>query len=204
MSAKKNSRLSRAVSPRRAVQPTAAKEVSLDPLATQSLADATMLLALAAPAVRAPSLAVKSALLARIRATNAAGSAGAASRPQAADATVGWRFEKMADAEGWVKLPFPGLRMREVTVDAARDTALLFVEMAPGAIFPDHDHSTTERGVVLTGDLRMGERLLHAGDFYEAAAGTRHERIASPSGCTGLLWVGAKAWNRWRDLALAR
>ena len=153
-----------------------------------------MLLALAAPAVRAPSPAVKSALLARIRAAKTAESAVAA----------GWRFEKIAAAEGWVKLPIPGLRMREVTVDAARDTALLFVEMAPGAVFPDHDHSATERGLVLSGDLRMGDRLLGAGDFYEAAAGTRHERIASPSGCTGLLWVGAEAWRRWRELAGAR
>jgi hypothetical protein len=49
----------------------------------------------------------------------------------------------------------------------------------------------------------MGDRLLAAGDFYEAAAGTRHERISSPSGCTGLLWVGAEAWRRWQALAVA-
>jgi len=181
MSAKRSSRSARAA---RVVSPGAA-----DPMATASAADATMLLALAAPVVRAPSPGVKDALLARVRAEKAAG--------------AGWKFAKVAADEGWVKLPFPGLRMREVTVDAARDTALLFVEMAPGAIFPDHDHTATERGLVLSGDLRMGERLLGAGDFYEAAAGTRHERVASPSGCTGLLWVGAQAWQRWRALAVA-
>ena len=56
---------------------------------------------------------------------------------------------------------------------------------------------------MLTGDLAMGGRLLRAGDFYEAAAGTRHERVASPSGCTGLLWVGAEAWRRWQAQAVA-
>ena len=150
-----------------------------------------MLLALAAPAVRAPSPAVKTALLARVRAAKAA-------------VPAGWRFANLAAADsGWVNLPLPGVRLRELTVDATRDTALLFVEMAPGSVFPDHDHTVTERGLVLSGDLSMDGRLLGAGDFYEAAAGTRHERVASPSGCTGLLWVGAEAWRRWRAQAVA-
>ena len=163
-----------------------------DPFAVSPGADAMMLLALAAPTVRAPSPAVKGALLARIRTANAVPAVAA-----------GWRFANVASDEGWVKLPLPGLRLREVTLDAARDTALLFIEMAPGAVFPDHDHTATERGLVLSGDLRMDGRLLVAGDFYEAAAGTRHERVASPSGCTGLLWVGAEAWQRWRAQAVA-
>ena len=151
-----------------------------------------MLLALAAPTVRAPSPAVKDALLARIRAAKTAPAVPA-----------GWRFSKIASDDGWVNLPLPGVRLRELTVDPARDTALLFIEMAAGAVFPDHDHSATERGLVLSGDLRMDDRLLGAGDFYEAAAGTRHERVASPSGCTGLLWVGADAWRRWRASVVA-
>jgi anti-sigma factor ChrR (cupin superfamily) len=147
---------------------------------------AAALLALAAPVV-APPARVKTQLLERVRAAKA--------QPVAAPA---WRFEPVGGAAGWVALPFPGVRMREITIDPARDTALLFVEMAPGSVFPDHDHTTTERGVVLTGDLSMSGRTLAAGDFYEAAAGTRHERIASRAGCTGLLWVGAEAWRKWR------
>lgn len=88
--------------------------------------------------------------------------------------------------------------MREVTIDRERDTAMLYVEMVPGSIFPEHVHTAPERGLVLTGDFQTGERLLRAGDFYEAAAGTQHVRISSPSGCTGLLWVGAQAWDKWR------
>ena len=164
-----------------------------DPFASASGASSAMLLALAAPAARAPSPAVKRALLARIQT--------AKTKPATAE---GWRFAKLAAGEaGWVKLPLPGVRLRELAVDGPRDTALLFVEMAPGSKFPDHDHSATERGLVLTGDLSMDGRLLRAGDFYEAAAGTRHERVASPSGCTGLLWVGAEAWRRWQALAVA-
>src|SRR4051812_28780618 len=117
MSAKKDSR------PRRAIARALSTTVSVptdDPFIAS--ADDSMLLALAAPVVRGPSPAVKNALLARIRSTKATA------------ATAGWRFEKLTAAAGWVKLPFPGLRMREVTLDIARDTALLFVEMTPGTI----------------------------------------------------------------------
>lgn len=149
-------------------------------------------LALAAPVVRGPSPRVKAALLDRVRAAKDADA-------RTAKAATGWRFSSLSEDGGWLKLPFPGVRMREVSVDAARDTALVFVEMTPGAIFPDHDHAAGERGLVLSGDLTMAGRRLVAGDFYEAAAGTRHERIASPSGCTGLLWIGARAWHDWRQ-----
>lgn len=143
-------------------------------------------LALLVPPVPAPSRVVKERLLARMRTREQPGTLAA------------WRFSALTSNEGWIPLPLPGVRMRELTVDAERDTALLYVEMAPGAVFPDHDHTAPERGLVLSGDFRMGEQLLCAGDFYEGAAGTRHEHITSPSGCTGLLWVGARAWRQWR------
>ena len=173
-----------------------ARRADADPFGLGPLAEHAALLALAAPAARGPSPRVKAALLARVRAAKA-------KTPPPAATPAGWRFAAVASDQGWVDLPLPGVRLREVTVDPARDTALLFVEMAPGAIFPDHDHAAAERGLVLSGDLLMAGRWLGAGDFYEAAAGTRHERISSPSGCTGLLWVGAAAWRKWRALAVA-
>ena len=199
MSVKKTPRIRRATSPSCAFG---------DPLD-----ESTARLALLAPVAPAPSPAVKEALLARIRASQ--GGAGSPSRPgiersshsgrlgEPAPPWAAWRFGSLAGNEGWVRLPFPGVRMREISVDAARDTALVYIEMEPGAIFPDHDHSSAERGIVLTGDFEMGGRLLRAGEFYEAAAGTRHERIASPAGCTGLLWVGAAAWGGWRKAMAA-
>jgi quercetin dioxygenase-like cupin family protein len=148
------------------------------------LTEASAMLALAAPAFEPPAR-VKEQLLARIRGLPAS-------------TAVAWEFGALNGPGGWVPLPFPGVRMREVTVDTARDTALLYVEMAAGAVFPDHEHAAAERGIVLSGDLEMSGRRLSAGEFYEAAAGTRHERISSRSGCTGLLWVGAAAWANWQ------
>jgi hypothetical protein len=148
------------------------------------LGEATARLALAATGAEPPAH-IKDSLLARIRGARMT-------------ALAGWRFGSAAEDGAWVRLPFPGVRMREITMDRGRDTALLYVEMEPGARFPDHQHAATERGWIISGDLEMAGRRLGAGDFYEADAGTRHERISSPSGCTGLLWVGATAWENWR------
>lgn len=158
------------------------------------LSETSAQLAWATPPV-APPARVKQALLERIR---AAQPAALASGPNSKTTTEGWHFSALAGGEGWIPLPFPGVRMREVTTDRERDTALLYVEMAPGAIFPSHGHAATERGVVLSGDFETDGRLLHAGDFYEASAGTEHVRISSPSGCTGLLWVSLASWLQWR------
>lgn len=159
------------------------------------LSEAAARLALAAGPVEAPSPRVKQELLARVRASQK--TAAVSSEAADAGAVAGWRFSPLAGSEGWVPLAIPGVRMREVTIDRERDTALLYVEMAPGSVFPEHVHSAPERGLVLTGDFRTGDRLLRAGDFYEADAGTHHTRISSPSGCTGLLWVSAASWKRW-------
>lgn len=164
-----------------------AKRRGVDPFAADApLTEAAARLAWAVPQVTPPASA-KAQLLARIRAGKTA------VRP-----AVGFRFAALDADENWVALPFAGVRMREVTVDPERDTALVYVEMQRGAVFPDHDHHAKERGLVLSGDFRMGDKLLRAGDYYEAEPGTRHERLSSPSGCTGLLWVGAEAWRRWR------
>lgn len=175
-----------------------------DPLAPDApLSEAAARLAWMAPAVEPPSPQVKQALLARVRAAKAAGHTPPVASGKPA-APAGWRFEALAAEEGWLPLRIPGVKMREVTVDRERDTALLYIEMAPGSIFPEHVHSAPERGLVLTGDFKSDQRLLHAGDFYEADAGTPHVRISSPSGCTGLLWVSAKAWGQWQTAMAAR
>lgn len=156
-------------------------------------------LALLATTDAVPAPQVREQLLARIRKQSAPGSS--QFPPEAGLAQ--WRFGSLAAESGWVPLPFPGVRLREVAADRARDSMMLYIEMQPGSRFPDHTHSTSERGFVLTGDFLMDGKLVRAGEFYEAGAGTRHERVSSPSGCTGLLWVGLKAWQAWRGAMAA-
>ncbi len=156
-------------------------------------------LALAAPVAPAPAESVKARLLARVRAAQTA----AHGEPAVAAAAAGWRFESVRDAAGWFALPVPGVRMKQLSVDADRDVIQMLVEIAPGARFPDHDHTSGDEGIVISGDVLSGGRLLRAGDYYHAGPGTKHTEIVSPSGCTALVSFSVTGWKRWKAEMLA-
>lgn len=155
------------------------------------LSATTAKLALAAP-VAVPSPRVKATLLARIRGARVAERDGA---PPA-----GWRFESAHAAAGWRATRLPGVRLKTLSVDERRDVVQVLIEMAPGASFPDHVHAAgAEEGLVLSGDIVTGGRLMRAGDYYFAAEGSAQGATVSPSGCTGLLTLTARAWQQWRE-----
>lgn len=159
--------------------------------AASTLPGTVALLALAAKDAAAPSAKVKQGLLARIRAA----SKGVPQR-KAAEEPAGWRFESARTAEGWLQT-FPGVRFKELSVDAKRDVAMLLIELAPGASFPDHPHEEgMEEGIVISGDVTSGGRLLLAGDYYRAEAGTEHTDVISPSGCVALLSMRSAVWRQ--------
>lgn len=156
-----------------------------------ALSEAEATLALGAPPTAAPSPRVKEQLLARIRAGRAT---------EAKVTPPGWRFDSARDAEGWREGAFPGLRFKTLSVDENRDVVMLLVEMAAGARFPDHLHDAGgDEGIVISGDVITGGRLMQAGDYYFAAEGTAHTDTVSPSGCTALVSLTARAWKKWRE-----
>ncbi len=178
-------------------KPRAAKPGTLEPGA--ALSDHHARIAWAAPAAPVPSPAVKARLMARIRAAQTP----AHGTPEAAPPAEGWRFESAHDAAGWFPLPVPGVRMKQLSVDPARDVMQMLVEIAPGARFPDHDHIVGDEGIVISGDVFSGGRLLRAGDYYHAGAGTKHRDIVSPSGCVAMVSFTVKAWKIWKAEMLA-
>jgi anti-sigma factor ChrR (cupin superfamily) len=154
------------------------------------LSETEATLAFAAPAAAAPSPVVKDRLLARIRAEKAV---------HANSVEPGWRFESAGAAEGWRAGAIPGVRFKTLSVDEQRDTVILLMEMAPGARFPDHIHDDgPDEGIVISGDVITGGRLMKAGDYYYAAEGTKQIDTVSPSGCTALVTLTARAWKKWR------
>lgn len=160
--------------------------------AENSFAGAGALLALAAPRGAEPPPQIKERLLARIRAAQA----GAEARPPA---PAGFRFESVHAAEGWRAGRFPGVRFKTLSVDEARDVVMLLVEMAPGSRFPDHFHDAGgDEGIVISGDIVTGGRLMRAGDYYHAEENTAHTGTVSPGGCTALVSLTARAWKNWR------
>lgn len=149
------------------------------------------LLAHGVAAVRPPAK-IKRALLDRIDA-----------EAQAPAAPRGWRFDSAHRAEGWLTLPFPGVKMKELSVSPAQNSALVLIEIAPGARFPDHEHEFPDEGIILSGDAMNGGRLLRAGDYYFADVGSKHMDTVSPSGCIAVVRLAHTVWQDLRALAVA-
>lgn len=156
-----------------------------------SLSEAEATLAFAAPLAAVPSPRVKEQLLTRVRGANAT----------VANVTPpGWRFESASADAGWRGASFPGVRFKTLSVDERRDVVVVLIEMAAGARFPDHVHDAGgDEGIVISGDVITAGRLMRAGDYYIAAEGTAHIDTVSPSGCTALVSLTARAWKKWRE-----
>jgi len=127
-----------------------------------------------------PSPSVKERLLNRIRATVAL--------PSAASATSripeGLQFLAGAETSGWKQLPVPGAWIKLLSFERARGYAVLLGKLDPGTRYPAHVNAGPEDFYVLTGDLRVGDRVLGPGDFHHADAGSYHEENWSAEGCT--------------------
>lgn len=93
----------------------------------------------------------------------------------------------------WMPTPYRGVRMREIS--PGPDHAILMLECAPGAAFPEHDHAGTEDVYILSGDARLGTRTLQAGDFLHAEAGTHHEAMITVGGCQALIITSRKNYS---------
>ena len=63
----------------------------------------------------------------------------------------------------------------------------VLIEFAPGASLPAHRHSWVEEGIVLRGDLEMGELQLGPLDYHMSPIGSRHASIRSRQGALAYL-----------------
>jgi anti-sigma factor ChrR (cupin superfamily) len=80
-----------------------------------------------------------------------------------------------------------GVSAKQLYVDAARDSVTMLVRMERGSTYPSHRHRTPEQCLVLEGDLRVGDLVLHAGDFQCAAEGSVHDITRTVEGCLLLI-----------------
>src|SRR5262245_46642306 len=100
-----------------------------------------------------------------------------------------------SDEGPWKTLPFPGVRMKTLTVDDERNTATILLWLDPGSRLPAHDHHGDEQSYVISGSCRIGGVSLRQGDFHRAAAGSRHGDVVSDEGCVLLLVVDAEDYR---------
>ncbi|MGE3312079.1 MAG: cupin domain-containing protein [Limisphaerales bacterium] len=95
----------------------------------------------------------------------------------------------------WRQGPLPGVRFKVLSTGPDQSHAILEVELAPGASYPEHEHLGPEDMYVLTGDLQTEGMSLRPGDSFHADAGTSHDGLRSVNGCTALLIVSRAAFE---------
>lgn len=84
-----------------------------------------------------------------------------------------------ADAGDWQ--PFvPKVSMKVLMRQG--DTLTYLLRLEPGAVVPPHDHPQTEECVVLSGEARIGDLVIRAGDYHAAPAGRPHGMVTSDEG----------------------
>jgi quercetin dioxygenase-like cupin family protein len=102
------------------------------------------------------------------------------------------QFATIRKDEGqWEDCGIPGIRIKLLSLDVERHTAVLLVRAEPGAVYPPHAHSGPEACYVIAGEVVVQGQSLHAGDFHHAASGTSHDALTSRHGGEFLLVVDA-------------
>jgi hypothetical protein len=84
-----------------------------------------------------------------------------------------------ADAGEWTQV-VPGVSMKKLHKGTVGRSFLLRLDA--GAAIPRHGHEADEECIVMSGEVRMGEMTLRAGDYHLARPGSWHAEIESPTG----------------------
>jgi hypothetical protein len=137
--------------------------------------------ALAGPEVRPP-ITLKGKVLQRIRASHPPSVE--TSLLQSSEDEAGLRFRLATESAGWKQLPVRGAWIKLLSIEPARGYAVLLGKLDPGVRYPAHINAGPEDLCILTGDLRVGGRVLGPGDFHHADAGSHHGENYSVEGCT--------------------
>jgi quercetin dioxygenase-like cupin family protein len=88
---------------------------------------------------------------------------------------------------GFEPTGFEGIEARRLFVDHDNDRVTMLVRMRAGARYPGHVHASAEECYVVSGDLHVGDRRMHAGDFQRAEPGSLHPVQSTENGCVLLL-----------------
>jgi anti-sigma factor ChrR (cupin superfamily) len=104
-------------------------------------------------------------------------------------------YSVLAHEGEWRPGPVPGTTVKILSLDRAKDLATLLMRVAPGARYPAHHHTSAEDCYVISGEIIIQGRRLHAGDFHRAEGGSEHAPLSSERGAEVLLVVGASDYH---------
>jgi quercetin dioxygenase-like cupin family protein len=91
----------------------------------------------------------------------------------------------------WVETPVPGVQMKILAIDRARDRVTMLLKGEPGARYPAHRHSGPEECYVIRGSLIVEGQVLRAGDFHHAEGESDHAEAWTDEGMEVLLVAAA-------------
>ena len=91
----------------------------------------------------------------------------------------------------WVETPVPGVQMKILAIDRARDRVTMLLKGEPGARYPAHRHSGPEECYVISGSLIVEGQVLRAGDFHHAEGESDHAEAWTDEGMEVLLVAAA-------------
>ncbi len=91
-----------------------------------------------------------------------------------------------AEEGEWVTL-MPGIEKKILNVSADGKIQSYLLKMAPGAIFPAHEHAADEECLMLEGEAMFGDLCLKAGDYHLAKKGSRHGMASTDKGAMAFL-----------------
>lgn len=97
------------------------------------------------------------------------------------------RYTLGAGEGEWIQTPLPGIQMKVLAIDHARDLVTMLIRAEPGARYPSHRHSTGEECYVLRGSVVIEGRTLSPGDFHHADADSDHGEITTVDGAEVLI-----------------
>jgi|RhiMethySRZTD1v2_1073278.scaffolds.fasta_scaffold206567_2 RNA polymerase sigma-70 factor (ECF subfamily) len=103
--------------------------------------------------------------------------------PPAADAALA---QSRWSALEWEHVA-PGIFCKLLATDTEKHLVSMLVRLVPGGTYPPHSHAGVEELHLLEGELWIGERKLHPGDYNRAEPGTSDHRVWSETGCTCVL-----------------
>lgn len=90
----------------------------------------------------------------------------------------------------WKPTAVPGVVARNLYVDHARKRATVLLRLAPGVVYPDHDHPDVEECLVLEGDLELGGKVMRKYDYMRIPKGGQHGTPRTTGGCLLLVTCG--------------
>jgi quercetin dioxygenase-like cupin family protein len=155
--------------------------------ASRALASLDLAFALEAAPQAEPPPELRARLLERIQAERSATEGQVWKRWRGDARTEGGLSTIRADEGAWQSTAFDGVDVKPLSVDARRRFVTMLVRMAPGSSYPGHRHAGREECYVLSGELKVGDRVLRQGDYQLADTGSQHGVQSSDTGCCLLI-----------------